>query len=291
MNIRKLIEEELNNILKEEAEPGTEQNPLPNVAAFHDYIGKLTPEQLANKAIYYRYTPNEIYVSIYNKLGKQIAVVPPEKYEEYAGQKQLASQSMKRREYTECDLAEFIQEKIKTKIRITNPLLLKKLSDRKMGFVTATIANFLLNRAKQKGAKINLQPIQISAAGFRKACTPDPQIIEEYKKIFELFSPEEIEQITQQATSGQKPQDKDKGTRNKPFDNKDEWLQWVNNTTYNDRIGKEVYYKDSTSKPGKVYLQKIVYDANGNSNPAGAEQIQESKSLRSKILKELLAIL
>ena len=120
---------------------------------------------------------------------------------DYADQQKLAKQSLTRRFGAKCEFASFVQNLIREKIKFDDPILVKKLSDGKMGFVTATAINYMINYATKAGIKTNVKPIAYNKQAYLNACKTDTVTMQEFQKLFYAVPAEEIKKVVQQAAA------------------------------------------------------------------------------------------
>lgn len=273
------------------------QNPFDSVQELQSYYAKPENKKEQQEIAFYKTDKGGIvkaYVADGNIIQTSSAQLKYPSPLDYADQQTLAKQSLTRRFGKECEFATFVQNLIREKIKFDNPILVKKLSDHKMGFVTATAINYMINYATKAGIKTNIKPIAYNKQAYMNACKTDKATMQEFQKLFYAVPPEEIKKVVQQAaattgTDTAAPAAKVFGTRENPYDSK-EAMVWERIPDELKRNG--IYYKER----GYLKLAKPTpEDPNAfdvqNLGLLPQEQLQESKSIRGMILKEILAAL
>lgn len=182
MNIKSIIEQEIKRILKEANEEDPEAPPA---AGFTD-------EKAAEAA-----RPAE-------KAQEPAAAKPAGKKIAYANQSALAKSkyATSKQFGLRCIPAERIQKKIMSKIDITEENLIRRLTDKKMGYITASVTNFAIGYAKgQKIGVGTVQEIALNKEGYRKACKMSEADISIIEKIIDSIPDEVVQKKVEQAAA------------------------------------------------------------------------------------------
>lgn len=122
---------------------------------------------------------------------------PVEKKVAFSGEAELAKTEFatKKQYGIQCPLAKAAQNKIKEKINLTDPNIIKKLSDGRMGYITATLINYAIEYGITRGMKTTLNKIQLSPQGYKKACASSKTQIQEIVNTIGVMPIGTIEEI------------------------------------------------------------------------------------------------
>lgn len=272
------------------------QNPFDSLQELQDYYAKPENKKTETEIAFYKTDKGGItkaYVDDGKITRTSLVQLKYPSPLDYADQQTLAKQSLTRRFGAKCEFAAFVQNLIREKIKFDDPTLVKKLSDGKMGFVTATAINYMISYATKAGIQTNIKPIAYNKQAYINACKTDTATMQEFQKLFYAVPEEQIKNVVQQAaaTTGTDiavPTAKVFGTRENPYESK-EVMVWEKIPDQLKQNG--IYYKEG----GYLKLAKPTEDPNAfdvqNLGLLPQEQLEESKSLRGIILKELLSIL
>lgn len=189
--LRKIILEEIKNVLKEAYTPeeikrlkdeeakdkraaesgeGLRQQRLKAFGDDPENMSQQDREDYIRKNAPYSETPEDT--------GDQLG---------YADESSVSAQLKARRSGVACEFATTIQGLIRNKIKLTKPALMGRVKDGRMGFVTSSIINFVIDYGNKNNLDTQgLVKIPLTVKGYKNACFATTA--QQKQKLIELFS-------------------------------------------------------------------------------------------------------